>query len=203
MIESIKKYCDDRISEFSTISAERKKLLEKIAHYISSRKRQDQPVHLVYICTHNSRRSHFGQIWGHVAADYFNVSNVKTYSGGTEVTAFNPNAVKAFERIGFTVQKITQDQNPLYHLFHSKNVNPIICFSKVFDHADNPHKDFAAIMVCSDAEENCPFVPGVDLRILTSYEDPKDFDGTEQQDAAYDERCKQIARETLYVLSKV
>jgi arsenate reductase len=58
-------------------------------------------------------------------------------------------------------------------------------------------------MTCSDAEENCPFIPGVELRIGTTYEDPKAYDNTLQQDTQYDTRCRQIALETLYVFSLV
>jgi protein-tyrosine phosphatase/arsenate reductase len=43
----------------------------------------------------------------------------------------------------------------------------------------------------------------VELRIATTYDDPKAFDNTPQQDAKYDERCKQIALETLYAFSLV
>ena len=73
----------------------------------------------------------------------------------------------------------------------------------MYDDPKNPQKEFAAIMTCSDAEENCPFIPGVELRIGTTYDDPKAFDNTPLQDTKYDERCKQIALETLYVFSKV
>jgi hypothetical protein len=58
-------------------------------------------------------------------------------------------------------------------------------------------------MTCGDAEENCPFIPGVELRIATTYNDPKAFDGTSQAAEKYKERCLQIALETLYVFSKV
>jgi hypothetical protein len=58
-------------------------------------------------------------------------------------------------------------------------------------------------MTCSDAEENCPFIPGVDFRIATTYDDPKVSDNTSMQDSTYDERCRQIAREVFYVFSKL
>jgi hypothetical protein len=58
-------------------------------------------------------------------------------------------------------------------------------------------------MVCSDAEENCPFIPNVELRVAITYKDPKAFDNTPQQDAGYDERSAQIAREILYMFSLV
>jgi arsenate reductase (thioredoxin) len=203
MLATIKKYCDQCVQEFVNIPAQRKELLGKISAYIASRKKAGKQANLIYICTHNARRSHFGQVWAHVASDYFNVTGIQSFSGGTEVTAFHPNAVHALERVGFQISKTGTDNNPLYNLKYSEQRDPIICFSKVFDDKNNPQAEFAAIMVCSDAEQNCPFVPGVDLRVLTSYDDPKDFDDTPQQDAKYDERCRQIATEILYVFSKV
>lgn len=203
MIDPIKKYCDELKSEFNSIALERKQLLEKITNYIQSKIKDKKPVNLVYICTHNSRRSHFGQIWAHVAADYFGIKNVHTFSGGTEATAFNINAINALKRIGFLVRPLSQDKNPIYQVFKNENDEPSICFSKVYDHPQNPQSSFAAIMTCSDAEENCPFIPGVELRVGTTYDDPKEFDNTPQQDKKYDERCRQIALETFYVFSKL
>ena len=203
MLQPIKHYCDKLIAEFDVIPKERQALLEKISNYISSKKESHQAIQLVYICTHNSRRSHFGQIWAQVAANYFNVKNVTTFSGGTEATAFNSNAINAIKRVGFDVKPLDETTNKRYHVVYDETENPIICFSKVYDDAQNPQTNFAAIMTCSDAEENCPFIPGVELRIGTTYDDPKAFDNTPLQDAKYDERCKQIALETLYVFSKV
>ena len=203
MLQPIKQYCDKLITEFDSISLERRTLLEKISDYISSKKENNLPIQLVYICTHNSRRSHFGQIWAQVAANYFNVKNVTSFSGGTEATAFNSNAINAIKRVGFDVKPLDETTNKRYHVVYDETENPIICFSKVYDDAQNPQTNFAAIMTCSDAEENCPFIPGVELRIGTTYDDPKAFDNTPLQDAKYDERCKQIALETLYVFSKV
>ena len=158
---------------------------------------------MIYICTHNSRRSHFGQIWAHVAADFYNISKVNTFSGGTEATTFNINAINSLKRIGFQIEQIDKTENPIYHVFYTDNQKPSVCFSKVYDHSQNPEKEFAAIMTCGDAEENCPFIPGVELRIATTYVDPKAFDNTNLQDEKYDERCRQIARETFYVFSKI
>jgi arsenate reductase (thioredoxin) len=200
----IKKYCDERIAEFPSISDERKILLTKLADYISEKSKKAEPIHLVYICTHNSRRSHFGQVWAHIASRYFDIPNVFTYSGGTEATAFNINAINALKRVGYNVS--TNDEvssNPVYHIRFDDSEAPIICFSKVYDHIDNPSSGFAAIMTCSDAEQNCPFIPGVELRIGTTYDDPKAFDNTPQQDEKYSERCAQIAREVLFVFSLV
>ena len=203
MYPVIKTYIDSLTKEFLSIPEKRKDILENITNYIAKKQATGSAINLVYICTHNSRRSHFGQVWAHVAASYYGIKNVGTFSGGTEATAFNSNAISALKRIGFNIKAIDTEKNTTYHVFHDDNEAPSICFSKTYDDATNPQKEFAAIMTCSDAEENCPFIPGVELRIATTYDDPKAFDNTPQQDAKYDERCKQIALETLYVFSLV
>ena len=54
-------------------------LLDQLVTYM---KDADSP-QLNFICTHNSRRSHLGQIWAAIAGAYYNV-DVATFSGGTE-----------------------------------------------------------------------------------------------------------------------
>lgn len=203
MISQIKNYCDKLANNFEVIPIERKLLLEKISNYIQTKNDKNEKINLIYICTHNSRRSHFGQIWAKVASCYYQINKVQTFSGGTEATAFNINAINALKRIGFQIKPIHIDKNPTYHVSYSDTEAPMECFSKVYDHPKNPQANFAAIMTCGDAEENCPFIPGVELRIGTTYNDPKQFDNTPLQDKKYDERCQQIALETMYVFSKI
>jgi arsenate reductase len=203
MYPSIKNYVEELTKEYNSISENRKEILERISQYIAKKKVMGREVNLVYICTHNSRRSHFGQIWAHVAASYYGIKDVNTYSGGTEATAFNVNAINSLKRVGFNIKPVHIEKNSIYHVFHDDFESPSICFSKTYDDAKNPQKEFAAIMTCSDAEENCPFIPGVELRIGTTYDDPKSYDNTPKQDAKYDERCRQIALETLYVFYKI
>jgi arsenate reductase (thioredoxin) len=203
MYSSIKTYCDKLTKEFDVISDSRKKLLSKLSEYILTRKQNKQAINLVYICTHNSRRSHFGQIWAKLASDYYGINDVHTYSGGTEATAFNINAINSLNRIGFKISAVQVNENTEYKVSYDDAKEAIMCFSKVYDHPLNPQTNFAAVMTCSEADENCPFIPGVDLRIATTYDDPKAFDNKPLQDAKYDERCQQIALETFYVFSLV
>lgn len=203
MIPSIKLYCDSLSKSFDKIPASRKEILDKITPYIVTKRKNNKPVHLVYICTHNSRRSHFGQVWAHIASRYYGIKDIYTYSGGTEATAFNRNAINSLKRIGFDIKPINTEKNSTYHLSFDEKESPIVCFSKVYNDPKNPEREFAAIMTCSDAEENCPYIPGVELRIGTTYDDPKAFDNTPLQDSKYDERCMQIALETFYIFSRV
>lgn len=202
MYDKIKSHCDQLVKHFDQLSSERKSILEKISTYVQNKQQLHQPVNLVYICTHNSRRSHFGQVWAAVAAAYYSFNDVNTFSGGTEATAFNPNAIEALKKTGFEVIQQTDEPNSEFKVQFGDKLFTT-CFSKVYDHEVNPKSNFAAIMTCSDAEENCPFIPGVELRIGTTYDDPKAFDGTAQQDEKYMERSNQIALECLYVFSQI
>ncbi|MFY7827247.1 MAG: protein-tyrosine-phosphatase [Flectobacillus sp.] len=193
----------ESIALFDTISDERKALLSQISSYISAQVTEEQPVKLVYICTHNSRRSHYGQIWAGVAAAYYGIPHVETYSGGTEETAFNERAVAASERLGFNIEKTTEGTNPVYQVYFADDVAPVTAFSKKFDSDANPKAGFCAVMTCNSADKNCPVVFGASARVATPYEDPKAFDGTPEESAMYEARSKQIALETLYVFSLV
>jgi arsenate reductase (thioredoxin) len=202
MFQPIKERCAALANNFKEIPAARKQLLEKIADYIKPKHAANEAINLIYVCTHNSRRSHLGQVWAAVAAAYYGVNNVHTFSGGTEATAFNPNAINALTAAGFTIQKTDESNNPVYNVFFADDKFST-CFSKVYNHKANPVTNFAAVMTCSDADENCPFIPGCDLRIGTTYNDPKAFDNTILQNEKYIERSNQIAMECLYVFSKV
>lgn len=192
-----------RIAEFDQIPLQRRKALGELADAIDAQNKKKEPVRLVFICTHNSRRSHLSQIWAAVAARHYGIDGIHTYSGGTESTAFNPRAVAAMRRAGFRIDKTTDDHNPIYHVRFSDDAQPLTCFSKVYDQAPNPKEDFIAVMTCDHANEACPIVRGASKRIAITYEDPKVADGTPGEAAKYDERCRQIGRELLYVFSQL
>jgi protein-tyrosine phosphatase/arsenate reductase len=202
MNREIKNLCESLTKQFDSIPEKRKEILEKITRYIQQRKDLNKPISLVYICTHNARRSFFGQIWAQTAASFYNIANCTTYSGGMEVTRCHPNAVKALQNQGFEVKVKENVTNPIYELSFGGD-EKIICFSKLYNDKTNPSQDFAAIMVCSDAETNCPFIPEATLRISTTYDDPKEFDGTPNESEKYVERATQIAIECLYVFSNI
>ncbi len=204
LFKSISGYCKSLEKEFDLIPPERKEKLLTFAQYFFDKLAGHEIPKVIVICTHNSRRSHLGQIWLAVGADYYQLPEIQTYSGGTEGTAFNPRAVDALVRAGF---EITSDDanhsNPVYNIRWQENRKPYLAFSKKYDDNPNPKEKFAAIMVCSEADEACPFVAGTDFRLSLPFEDPKAFDVTELESQKYDERCRQIGREMLFVLSQV
>ncbi|MCS5489417.1 protein-tyrosine-phosphatase [Algoriphagus limi] len=183
------------------IPEDRIRVLNPLIEYIQSKIDQGQEINLNFICTHNSRRSQFSQIWAQTAADYFGIP-ANCYSGGVEITAFNERAVASIKRSGFKVSA-KGDANPVYYVFHSDDKEAITAFSKLFNDPINKGSQFAAVITCSHADENCPFIPGTEKRIPVRYEDPKEFDNTSEESAKYDERSLQIASEMFYVFSNV
>ncbi|HMP14647.1 MAG TPA: protein-tyrosine-phosphatase [Saprospiraceae bacterium] len=193
-------YCASLAPEFDEIDPTRKADLEAISNYIIQKRQAGEPVKVTVICTHNSRRSHMGQLWLEAAAAWYGVAEVHGFSGGTEATAFNHRAVATMQHAGFQIETPDKNNNPRYHVTLSADDSPRILFSKRYDDAVNPAQGFAAVMVCTDADEACPIVPGAEKRFAIPYDDPKHFDDTPQESTKYDERCRQIAREFFYMM---
>lgn len=202
LLHPVQRYLKERTTEFDQIPAERKTELNKIADYVRSQSEAKRSSKLTFICTHNSRRSHLSQIWAAVAANYYGVVDVETYSGGTEATAFNPRAISAIQRAGLSVEKAQDGKNPRYAVRFQTAGDPLICFSKVYDESPNPKEAYCAVMTCSQADKNCPIVKGSALRVAIPFEDPKAADDKPEEVATYDERCQQICREMMYLFSQ-
>jgi arsenate reductase len=192
-----------RSFDFKTITDERKRILMPLIVYVQDRVNTLQEIRLNFICTHNSRRSHLAQVWAQTAAAHFDIKNVSCYSGGTEATALFPVVAKTLDESGFTIEAISEGKNPVYSIKFASNEHPIIGFSKSFDASFNPVSKFAAIMTCSQADSDCPFIAGAEKRIPITYDDPKAFDNTPLQLDKYQERSLQIATEMFYVFSQI
>ena len=181
----------------STISDQRKELLKPLKEYLSSKIKQKSVVNLNFICTHNSRRSQLSEVWAKIIGDFYGL-NINTFSGGIEITACNERTINSLSRLGFKIKNLG-GENPHYEIKYAHNKTPITLFSKLYDDPANPKTGFAAVISCSHADENCPFIPGAEKRISLPYEDPKAYDNTADEAKIYDERSIQIATEMKYV----
>ena len=193
------------IQTFSSenISEERKIILQSLINYIQNKVATKQTIRLNFICTHNSRRSHLSQIWGQTMAFYFEIKNIFCYSGGTEATAMFPKVAQILSYQGFEIQKLSENQNPVYAVKYAQNETPIVCFSKTYNNDFNPKSNFGAIMTCDNADEACPMVLGAESRFAIKYNDPKAFDNTDLQDQKYAERSLEIGQELWWVFNSI
>jgi protein-tyrosine-phosphatase len=157
------------------------RVLEAFQGQLAEKKKLD----VLFVCTHNSRRSHMTQLLASAAARHFGLATVHTFSGGTEVTKVSPKAIAALQRVGFD------------------EIDPAVTFSKKIDHPINPKTDFVAVMVCSDADAACPVVSGATRRVSLPYVDPKLADGTPDEHDRYDEAVEQMGRDLVWVFGRL
>lgn len=203
LLPPLHSYVSEVVGELDRVPAERKAVLDEIVASVAGRLTERKKADLTFICTHNSRRSHMSQIWAQTAAFYYGLDTVRAYSGGTEATACNCRTVTAMRRAGFDIQDATTGDNPIYLVRYASNSPPIRAYSKLYDADANPKREFIALMTCSSADKSCPFVQGAVARFAIHYADPRLCDDTPTETTAYNERCREIAREMFYIMSEV
>ena len=201
--KKLQNFCEAVVTESSLINPDRVSTLNDIANQILTDLNRFDVVQPLFICTHNSRRSHMAQLWLQTAAEFYGVEGIKPYSGGTEATAFNKNAVDALKRAGFDFSQVDVEGQLGYIVSTGSKGEERLMYSKKYDNKVNPGKDFFAVMVCSEADESCPLIPGADKRFALPYDDPRYFDDTPSYEIKYDETCRLISREMFYVMSEV
>ena len=185
------------------IDKSRIELLKSIAVFIIDELKIGNNINLNFICTHNSRRSQLAQVWSNYAAHYFKLKSIKTFSGGTAVTAFYRNTVKTLQEVGFKFQiSEFSHSNPEYVIEYENCTNPIIGFSKYFDDRHNK-KPFIAITTYSNAEKNCPVISDTIKRFSLPFSDPKIYDNSQNQAEKYLDTNKQIAGEIHYIFKMI
>ena len=202
LAQTVESMADDTVD----IAQVRQSELNELALWVADMLVDSGHVDLTFICTHNSRRSHLAQVWSQVGAEVSGLQGVRTYSGGTEATACNPRTVAAMRRAGFQVavqDTVRGTSNPTYGVSMGKDVAGMACFSKTYTDEANPQQDFGAVMTCSSADRGCTLVHGAAARFATPYVDPKVSDGTDEEAATYDARCRQIGTEMLYLMGEV
>ena len=123
------------------ISSDREIALKAVAKAIYQDVKSSGKAQVIFICTHNSRRSQLAELMLSHLLRLNNISHIYCYSGGTEATAFNHRMVKAVIDFGIPLLKYGPDSNPLYiandtqYLFSKKSINyahlserqPLLC----------------------------------------------------------------------------
>lgn len=92
---------------------ERQKLLSELANRIISDLSQNGCAKVLFVCTHNSRRSQLAQVWATLAAHWYDLQEIIFHSGGTEVTDVNPRTIHTLERAGFAIDR-QEGPTPVY-----------------------------------------------------------------------------------------
>lgn len=186
---------------------------EALARWISENAQPGRTLHVIVVCTGNSRRSILGATMGNVTAAYWEMPEVRFHSGGTDPTAFNPRSIAALRQTGVEVEPTGEEAprgeqgtaNPVYRVRWGTPGEPpmeVEEFSKRYDDPSNPPSGFAALMVCDEADAGCPAVRGADLRLSLPFADPKSYDDTPEESARYAERRDELGRLMMWVMEQ-
>ncbi|WP_196893237.1 low molecular weight phosphatase family protein [Aureivirga marina] len=189
------------------ITNDRKETLNDIAKAVLDEYLRNERVNLNFICSHNSRRSQFAQIWGNYAINFFSIPNMECFSGGTVVTALHRNTVKTLKEVGFRFDvKTFNHQNPEYLISYQDCKKPILAYSKLIEDQNNK-SPYIAITTCNSIEKNCPLFTDCLAYFQLPYTDPKNYDYTALKNEKYNELNMNIASEMAflfgYIASKI
>ncbi|MEO8269488.1 MAG: hypothetical protein ABI557_07210, partial [Aureliella sp.] len=206
----LRSHADYLTTTFDMIDGPHRQAAHQLAEWMVANCKSGKPVEVIVVCTGNSRRSILGSSMGNLAAAYYGLSEIHFYSGGTAPSAFNRRTAAALRNIGFDVTdtgtKATPGSekalNPMLRVEWGEGMETIE-FSKHFSAAGNFRSGFAALMVCSEADAECPTVSGASLRLAMPYLDPKMYDGSVFEAAKYNERRDDIGRMMLAALCQV
>ncbi len=198
-------WLEERASELEFNKTDRHEdKLSSLSDWIVDQVKQNKKASVNFICTHNSRRSQFAQVWFKIVQQWAGLNIAASYSGGTEVTACNERTIAALKRTGLQITAENPDtKNPVYVLFNDHSEPVLKLWSKVYDDEYNPTEQFAAVMTCDHADQNCPFIPGASIRIPLTYTDPKYSDDTDEETQAYDHTCRLIATDMIRLFMKL
>ena len=210
LLAKLRSHADYLTTTFDMIDEPHRQAAQKLAEWMVANYATGKPIEVIVVCTGNSRRSILGSSMGNLAAAYYGLNDIRFYSGGTAPSAFNPRTVTALRDIGFDVAETGTEAtrgsvktlNPMLRVQWGEGLATIE-FSKHFSAEGNPSKDFAALMVCSEADAQCPTVPGASLRLSTPYLDPKIYDDSAFEAAKYNERRDDIGRMMLAAICQV
>jgi protein-tyrosine-phosphatase len=203
----LREHADYLCTTFDMIDEFHRDAGETLARWIASNYKPGKPLHVTVVCTGNSRRSILGSSMGNLAAAYCGMPEFRFHSGGTAPTAFNARTVAALKAIGFEVEPTGTEAergepktaNPVYRVAWGEGLEATE-FSKHYADRTNPQSDFAALMVCSEADAACPHVKGATVRLSMPYLDPKIYDDGAYEAAKYAERRDDIGRLLLSTL---
>jgi len=116
-------------------------------------------MNVLFLCTGNSCRSQMAEAWLRKLGG----ENFAVYSAGLEPHGINPYTITVMEELGIDMSDHSSD--------HLDKYKGEIDF------------DFL-ITVCGNADERCPYFPGMGTRLHWPFEDPAAFVGPEDETLA-------------------
>lgn len=111
---------------------------------------------VLFLCVGNSARSQMAE----GLLRWHNGEQFDVFSAGVEPKGINPLTIEVMSEIGYDMS--SHSSKHMEEFIGKDNFNYLIT-------------------VCSEAEEKCPFFPGMGIRLHWQFEDPAAFEGTKEE----------------------
>ena len=177
-----------RIDSFNP-NQKRKKRLDNIASVINENLNKTRSI--VFLCTHNSRRSQICEVWGKVFAEIYR-KKININSAGAFKTVVHSQVYESIVKCGLVVDNKKE-------IFFDKKKFKLN--SKTIDSLTM--KNFIAVMTCSNAEKSCPNDPRSIRNIKMFFNDPRIYDETDKMSREYLNTTIYIAEELNYIFKNI
>jgi arsenate reductase len=117
LTDTLKQTSESLIKDFEAILEDRKALLDELAIYIKGKLISRKEVNLIFICTHNSRRSHMAQIWARRLLQFTTTSRTsRLFPEAHKKLHLTSMAVNALKKAGFKIKALSEKSNPKYRV---------------------------------------------------------------------------------------
>ena len=131
-----------------------------------------QKTKVLFLCTGNSCRSQIAQAWlQELGGEAFEV-----YSAGLDPHGVNPYTIAVMEETGYDMRN-----------HRSKHLD---------EYMGKVNFDFL-ITVCGNADERCPFFPGMGTRLHWPFEDPAAFEGPHEEKMEVFRKTRDLIKEKI------
>ena len=131
-----------------------------------------EKIKVLFLCTGNSCRSQIAEAWLRELGG----SQFEVYSAGLEPHGVNPSTTIVMEETGYDMSR-----------HRSKHLD---------EYMGKIEFDFL-ITVCGNADERCPFFPGMGTRLHWPFEDPAAINGPEDQKLAFFRKVRDLIKEKI------
>ena len=208
MLPPVRQHADYLATTFDMLDESQLQSSSKLANWLVENYDSKEKLNVIIVCTGNSRRSMLGACMGNMAAAYYGLDKVRFHSGGTAPTAFNRRTIATLKSVGFEISPTGEEAergepktaNAKYRVAWGAGMESLE-FSKRYSDASNPSSGFAAVMVCTEADSECPSVQGAAFRLAMPFLDPKSYDDSQYETVKYAERRDDIGRVMMAVMA--
>lgn len=184
------KFCNLAIKDSGSIPAQRKQILQGVAHELSSKR------FVVFTCNTNSRRTLMLQVWAQTAFYYYGLFGKYAFSIGDTITDVYPGVAGVLTEAGFTCSYLKSAEPNGYVIAINKDY-PINILSSKNEVGTVDTTRGVVVNICMEAEEQ-----GVNANLShyhLPFQSPTVYEQTTREREKYRELNKQIAVEMLYL----